>query len=59
MKQDQTKRMAEILRLSEAIKRTDDAAEHAQDTLAKLHVKRINQSAELRYQKLLLKWHLP
>jgi hypothetical protein len=59
MKKDQTKRMAEIVKLTEAIKRTDAAMDRAQDTIGKLHEKRANQLAELRYQKILLRWNLP
>lgn len=56
---DQTKRMAEIVRLTDAIKRTDAAMERAQDTIGRLHDKRIAQGAELRLQNILLKWYLP
>jgi hypothetical protein len=59
MKKDQTRRMAQIISLTDAIKRTDEAMERARETLWKLHVKRSNQAAELRLQNILLKWNLP
>jgi hypothetical protein len=59
VKKDQTKRMSEIVRLTAAIDRTVAGIERARDTLWKLHKKEANQTAELRLQKILLKWNLP
>lgn len=56
---DQTKRMAQIIALSEAMKRTDEAISRAVETLHALQEKRTNQAAELRFQKLRLKRDLP
>lgn len=59
MRKDQTKIMVEIVRLTEAIKRTEIGIGRHQDTINRMHEKLMRRQTELRVQKFLLKWNLP